>query len=93
MKKLFTFLVVASLVSCNGGGNSDGNSDISKIEAEQGLKICDCKPENNPLPGNNASKEEREEFEKGVQACIKLQEAVIAKVGNNGWGDAQNNCK
>ena len=57
MKKIFVLVFVAALfASCGDASNEpsteNNNSDdsaISKIEAEMGLKLCDCLPEKMPL--------------------------------------------
>lgn len=102
MKKLFALVFAAALFTACGDASSestadslgDDNSAISKIETEMGLTICDCLPNNMPMPDfSTASKEVREKYQKGVEGCIKLQSAIIDKVGHDGFGSAQNKCK
>ena len=74
MKKFFSMVFAAALfVSCGDASdeastknNNSDDSAISKIEAEMGLTICDCLPQNMPMPDfSTASKEVREKYQKG----------------------------
>ena len=101
MKKFFSMVFAAALfVSCGDASdeastknNNSDDSAISKIEAEMGLTICDCLPQNMPMPDfSTASKEVREKYQKGIKDCIQLQSVIIDKVGHDGFGSAQNKC-